>query len=187
VTAATVDDRELVAPGEVRPLMEREFDAFQSLVYRAAGIFLSTAKMALLITRLSPRLRELWMTSFGEYFRRCRDSVEERQSRREWLARRHSERLSPQRDMIRVLVVDDSAVVREGFRQLLAGHAEVITARDPIVALERMKQGRPHVIVLDLEMPRKMRARVSCSECRVRRLPVARQAWFFRCPRSHRS
>ncbi len=56
---------------------------------------------------------------------------------------------------IRVLAVDDSAVVRQALAQIL-GHAgmAVSTARDPIVAMDRMRAERPDVIVLDIEMPR---------------------------------
>jgi two-component system chemotaxis response regulator CheB len=55
----------------------------------------------------------------------------------------------------RVLVVDDSAVVRQALGQILtrAGMA-VVTASDPIIALEKIAQQRPDVIVLDIEMPR---------------------------------
>jgi two-component system chemotaxis response regulator CheB len=56
----------------------------------------------------------------------------------------------------RVLVVDDSAVVRQTLGALLSPDAgfEVETAADPLIALEKMKRVRPQVIVLDLEMPR---------------------------------
>lgn len=58
--------------------------------------------------------------------------------------------------MIDVLVVDDSAVVREVMALLLAPHRgfRVTTASDPVIALEKMRISRPQVIVLDLEMPR---------------------------------
>lgn len=58
---------------------------------------------------------------------------------------------------IKVLVVDDSAVVRQVARAALEADAdiEVIgTVSDPLFALERMKQVWPDVIVLDIEMPR---------------------------------
>jgi two-component system chemotaxis response regulator CheB len=58
--------------------------------------------------------------------------------------------------MLRVLVVDDSAVVRQGLRALLAGERDVVVdaASDPLLALERMRRERPDVILLDMEMPR---------------------------------
>jgi len=58
--------------------------------------------------------------------------------------------------MLRVLVVDDSAVVREGLRALLAGERDVVveTASDPLLAMERMRRARPDVVLLDMEMPR---------------------------------
>ena len=57
---------------------------------------------------------------------------------------------------MRVLVVDDSAVVRQAMQEIL-GHGagmEVAVAADPLIAMSKMKQARPDVIVLDLEMPR---------------------------------
>jgi two-component system chemotaxis response regulator CheB len=57
---------------------------------------------------------------------------------------------------IRVLVVDDSAVVRRYLTQaLVEGGIEVVGAvPDPLVAWERMAHDRPDVLVLDVEMPR---------------------------------
>ncbi|HZZ85980.1 MAG TPA: chemotaxis response regulator protein-glutamate methylesterase [Anaeromyxobacteraceae bacterium] len=55
----------------------------------------------------------------------------------------------------KVLVVDDSAVVREALSAILrrAGHL-VSTAADPIIAMDKMRRERPDAIVLDVEMPR---------------------------------
>ena len=58
---------------------------------------------------------------------------------------------------IKVLVVDDSAVVRQVVAGMLAQDPdiEVIAAvADPILAMNRMKLQWPDVIVLDIEMPR---------------------------------
>jgi two-component system, chemotaxis family, protein-glutamate methylesterase/glutaminase len=58
---------------------------------------------------------------------------------------------------IKVLVVDDSAVVRKVLVELLRAQKgiEVIgAAADPLFAMERMKTSWPDVIVLDVEMPR---------------------------------
>jgi Chemotaxis response regulator containing a CheY-like receiver domain and a methylesterase domain len=60
-------------------------------------------------------------------------------------------------EKIRVMVVDDSAVVRQVLQGLLrdAPDIELLAAvADPLLAVERMKQGWPDVIVLDVEMPR---------------------------------
>jgi len=57
----------------------------------------------------------------------------------------------------KVLIVDDSAVVRQVLTALLgeASGIEVIYAvADPLLAMERMKIQWPDVIVLDVEMPR---------------------------------
>jgi two-component system chemotaxis response regulator CheB len=58
---------------------------------------------------------------------------------------------------INVLVVDDSAVVRQVLTQLLEsdpGIRVLGAASDPIFALEKMQKEWPDVIVLDVEMPR---------------------------------
>ena len=58
---------------------------------------------------------------------------------------------------IKVIVVDDSAVVRQVMTGLLSADPdiEVIHAvSDPLFAIERMKTVWPDVIVLDVEMPR---------------------------------
>jgi chemotaxis protein methyltransferase CheR len=52
-----------------RPLSGGEFKLFQDLIRREAGIFLSESKKALLVGRLSRRLRELGFSSFGDYHR----------------------------------------------------------------------------------------------------------------------
>jgi len=49
-------------------LSTKEFRLFQSLVHRVAGISLSDQKRALLVGRLSPRLRALELPTFGAYF-----------------------------------------------------------------------------------------------------------------------
>jgi two-component system chemotaxis response regulator CheB len=55
----------------------------------------------------------------------------------------------------RVLVVDDSAVVRQALGLILSrAGLEVVTASDPLVALDKMAAARPDVVVLDVEMPR---------------------------------
>ena len=58
---------------------------------------------------------------------------------------------------VRVLVVDDSALVRQLMSELLGadpGIEVVGTASDPYIARERIKQLSPDVLTLDVEMPR---------------------------------
>jgi two-component system, chemotaxis family, protein-glutamate methylesterase/glutaminase len=58
---------------------------------------------------------------------------------------------------IRVLVVDDSAVVRQTLSRLLSEDPEIeviATAGDPFVAADRIAEQVPDVITLDIEMPR---------------------------------
>ncbi len=58
---------------------------------------------------------------------------------------------------IRVLIVDDSAVIRQVLTEILgqADDIEVVgTAQDPIFAMNKIRALRPDVITLDVEMPR---------------------------------
>jgi two-component system chemotaxis response regulator CheB len=58
---------------------------------------------------------------------------------------------------IKVLVVDDSAVVRQVMEQVLSKDRDIriiAQAMDPIFAMEKMKKEWPDVIILDVEMPR---------------------------------
>lgn len=58
---------------------------------------------------------------------------------------------------VRVLVVDDSAVMRQLLSTLLSADTEIEvvgTAPDPHVARERIKTLNPDVVTLDVEMPR---------------------------------
>lgn len=58
---------------------------------------------------------------------------------------------------IGVLIVDDSAVVRQVTKEVLERDPAIevlAVAPDPLFAYERMKQRWPDVVVLDLEMPR---------------------------------
>ena len=60
-------------------------------------------------------------------------------------------------EKIRVLVVDDSALMRKLIPQSLAGDPaiEVVgTAMDGMIGLRKIEELRPHVVTLDLEMPR---------------------------------
>ena len=59
--------------------------------------------------------------------------------------------------MIKVLIVDDSAVVRQVMTELLRadpGITVVGAAGDPLAAMQRMRVAWPDVILLDVEMPR---------------------------------
>lgn len=58
---------------------------------------------------------------------------------------------------IKVLIVDDSAVVRQTLAELLTSDPQIqvmATAADPFIAAERIKEEIPDVITLDVEMPR---------------------------------
>lgn len=58
---------------------------------------------------------------------------------------------------IRVLIVDDSSVVRTLLEKLLNADPEievVATAADPFIAREKLIQFRPEVMTLDIEMPK---------------------------------
>lgn len=58
---------------------------------------------------------------------------------------------------IRVLIVDDSAVVRQSLSSILESDPEIEvmgTASDPIIAVKKIQVEVPDVITLDIEMPR---------------------------------
>jgi two-component system, chemotaxis family, protein-glutamate methylesterase/glutaminase len=57
---------------------------------------------------------------------------------------------------VNVLVVDDSAVVRQALTMILSqGRSVTVTvAADPLIAAGKIERQRPDVIVLDVEMPR---------------------------------
>lgn len=58
---------------------------------------------------------------------------------------------------VRVLIVDDSALIRQLLTEVLSGdpHIEVVgAAADPLIAREKIKLLNPDVLTLDVEMPR---------------------------------
>jgi two-component system chemotaxis response regulator CheB len=58
---------------------------------------------------------------------------------------------------IKVLIVDDSAVVRQTLSEILSSDPSIEvmgTAQDPFVAADKMKDMAPDVVTLDVEMPR---------------------------------
>ncbi len=58
---------------------------------------------------------------------------------------------------IRVLVVDDSAVVRQSLTSILESDTQIEvmgTAADPLIAVKKIMKEIPDVITLDIEMPR---------------------------------
>jgi len=59
--------------------------------------------------------------------------------------------------LVRVLIIDDSAVVRQTMKEILSSDPDIRvigTAADPLIAAERLKDEVPDVITLDVEMPR---------------------------------
>ena len=59
--------------------------------------------------------------------------------------------------MIDVMLIDDSAVVRQTLSDVLSGEDDIMvvaTASDPYDAAEKLKHLVPDVIILDIEMPR---------------------------------
>ena len=64
---------------------------------------------------------------------------------------------APRDDGIRVLVVDDHPVFRDGLRQLLADSGDFVVvaeAADGLEALAYVERHRVHVVLMDLHMPR---------------------------------
>ena len=63
---------------------------------------------------------------------------------------------SNRNDKRRVLVVDDSAMVRQAMQAVLCKDPRLVVsvAPDALIALRKIRQERPDVVVTDLEMPR---------------------------------
>ncbi len=58
---------------------------------------------------------------------------------------------------VRVLIVDDSALMRQTLKTVLSTDPDVeviATAPDPIIAAKKMEKDMPDVLMLDIEMPR---------------------------------
>jgi len=58
---------------------------------------------------------------------------------------------------INVLIVDDSAVVRQTLKSICESQKDIrvmATAADPLIAAKKIEQETPDVIILDIEMPR---------------------------------
>ncbi len=76
---------------------------------------------------------------------------------------------------IRVLIVDDSALIRQLLTRLLnsAPDIEVVgTAADPYIARQKIKQFNPDVLTLDVEMPRMDGLAFLSNLMRLRPMPV---------------
>ena len=76
---------------------------------------------------------------------------------------------------IRVLVVDDSALVRKLLTEMLSSDPDievVDNAQDPLVAREKIKQLNPDVLTLDVEMPRMDGVTFLRNLMRLRPMPV---------------
>src|SRR5438552_594899 len=58
---------------------------------------------------------------------------------------------------IRVLIIDDSAIVRKILSEALSGEPDIEvvgTAPDPVIGLEKIARLHPDVLTVDIEMPR---------------------------------
>ncbi|MFQ5518447.1 MAG: chemotaxis response regulator protein-glutamate methylesterase [Mariprofundus sp.] len=76
---------------------------------------------------------------------------------------------------IKVLIVDDSALVRQLLTKILDGAPgiEVVdTAQDPLIARNKIKQHNPDVLTLDVEMPRMDGLTFLANLMRLRPMPV---------------
>ena len=77
--------------------------------------------------------------------------------------------------IIRVLIVDDSAITRKILREILSSDAEIEvvgTAMDPYVARNKIKQLNPDVLTLDVEMPKMNGLNFLKNLMRLRPMPV---------------
>jgi len=76
---------------------------------------------------------------------------------------------------IRVLIVDDSALMRQMLSEILNADPDievVDTASDPLIAREKIKKHNPDVLTLDVEMPRMNGIEFLCRIMALRPMPV---------------
>ncbi|MDX9739876.1 MAG: chemotaxis response regulator protein-glutamate methylesterase [Gammaproteobacteria bacterium] len=76
---------------------------------------------------------------------------------------------------VRVLIVDDSALVRQMLARMLSSDPEIEvvgTAQDPYVAREKIKALNPDVLTLDVEMPKMDGVTFLSNLMRLRPMPV---------------
>ncbi len=79
------------------------------------------------------------------------------------------------KNKIKVLIIDDSALVRQMLTEILDSNKEIEvvgTAADPIIAREKIKQLNPDVLTLDVEMPRMDGISFLSNLMRLRPMPV---------------
>lgn len=61
--------------------------------------------------------------------------------------------------IIRVIVVDDSEIVRRGICQILQSQADIEVvgqAADGADAVRKVREHRPHIVLLDMKCPRSL-------------------------------
>ena len=78
-------------------------------------------------------------------------------------------------DKIKVLIVDDSALVRQILTEMLSKEPDIDvvgSATDPYMAREKIKKLNPDVLTLDVEMPRMDGLTFSSNLMRLRPMPV---------------
>jgi len=77
--------------------------------------------------------------------------------------------------MVKVLIVDDSALIRQLMTEILSSDPEIEvigTAQDPLVAREKIKKLNPDVLTLDVEMPKMDGVTFLRNLMRLRPMPV---------------
>lgn len=89
---------------------------------------------------------------------------------------------------IRVLSVDDSALMRQIMTEIINSHSDmemVATAPDPLVARDLIKKFNPDVLTLDVEMPRMDGLDFLEKLMRLRPMPVVMVSSLTKRIRSH--
>lgn len=78
-------------------------------------------------------------------------------------------------ERIKVLIIDDSALIRQMLKEVLTGSDDIDvvgTAADPFIAREKIKRLNPDVLTLDVEMPRMSGLQFLGNLMRLRPMPV---------------
>lgn len=69
---------------------------------------------------------------------------------KEYLSKENAE---PEKEKLKILVVDDSEFMRTRIVQLLEGHYDLTEAASSVSAIKKIAKNRPNLVLLDYEMP----------------------------------
>jgi len=121
---------------DIKPITPRQFRQFQELIRKEAGIQLADIKQALLVHRLSRRVRDLNLDSFGDYYEQIEGNPSELQQMLNCICTNETQffREPYQFDFIRDVLIPDwkrKAAIGSMSRNIRAWCAACSTGEEP--------------------------------------------------------